>query len=410
MRYMPEQAPTAVPRTDRPGKLPQGNRSALLTDPEVVEEVTDILAERAKPFLGTPAQYFYHTGPIRKKGEELGLSKAEVDRWLKDFSSAYAATSPRTRTDQNLRNASLVMAKDAAGIPLREIRNPIIDPKTGAVGLNEKGYPMMTGEGGIHGMLLDAEKAGGISPATNPKPATFKENVYGNLQGVTADTHAIRGALDALNVARPGAVPIGFIKPAFKKAYKEDPSALDPATWINDTLASQKINGKSAQTEYAVFSDIYKRMADKLGVSPAEAQSLGWFGSGPRTGLASEMKTIPELIDQQIDITAQLIDLPKDEVFKKLVKREIPLASFLAAGSAAAIGGSGSDAQAAQPVPDAPAEGVDLEAIETLRALSTRREGFANGGRAPKDPQQTIDNVTYKQVGPGGQLAYGLRR
>ena len=185
---------------------------------------------------------------------------------------------------------------------------------------------MRTGKGGIHGWLLDAVEVPGINRATNPKPATFAGNVEGNLSGVTADTHAIRGALDALNEIEPGSIPEQWIKPKFREQYKKDPSSLDPATMIDDTLASAKIDGEDMQVEYGPIADVYVRMAEMMGVSPAEAQSMGWFGSGARTGLASESKTIAELLNDRIDVTAQLLDITPEEAARKLFRREIPLA------------------------------------------------------------------------------------
>ena len=97
---------------------------------------------------------------------------------------------------------------------------------------------------------------------------------------------------------------------------------------INDTLASQMIDGKSMQTEYSVFVDIYKKVADKGQVRPAEAQSLSWFANGDKTGLASEPKTVVDLIDDRVDVTAQVLKKSKEEVFKKFFEGSIPLLAF----------------------------------------------------------------------------------
>lgn len=324
---LPEQSEVYVPRAPEGKSLPKFNRAKSVADAS--DEIVDILVEKMRPFLGTAAQYFYNTGPIIAKAVELGIPEDVARQQLKKFALNYAATSPRTMTEQNLRNASLVAAKDAQGIDLLKVVGP------GGTGVNEKGYPMMINPGGIHKQLIEDVKAGGINPDKNPKPYTFAENVSGNLQGVTVDTHAIRGALLAMNEANPGSIPEGwFLKTVkgketgFYEQYKKDPSSFDAATMVDDTLGSQKINGKSMQTEYAVFSDIYKKAAEKLGVSPAEAQSLGWFGSGDKTGLASETKSVVELLDERIDVTAQGTGMPKDEVFKKFMGGEIPLLSL----------------------------------------------------------------------------------
>lgn len=334
-KTLPDQKETYVPRqpagTNKP--LPKGDRGRAVQDK--ADQIADRLAERMEPWLGTEAQYFYHTGPIVDKAMGMGFSKEEVYDWMKDFSEAYAATSPRTETAQNIRNATLVMTKRQLGIDLDEIIGP------GGDGINEKGYPMMIGKSGIHRKLTDDVAAGGINPDTNPKPATFAENVYGNLDGVTVDTHAIRGALDAMNQIEPGSIPSGYIKKEFRDQYAADPSSLDPAKMIDDTMGSQKIAGQDMQTEYAVFSDIYRKAGEKLGVSPAEAQSMGWFGSGDSTGLASELKSVSRLLDERLDVTAQALGEDKESVFRKLLNKEIPVLQLfgaVGAGGAAAVG------------------------------------------------------------------------
>ena len=326
-RNMPEQSDTPVPRAPDGATLPLNNRGAKVIG--MSEQISDVLADRAQPLVGSNVQYFYHTGPIIDKAVELGIPEETAREQLKKFALNYAATSPRTMTEQNLRNASLVTAKQKRGVELTEMIGP------GGEGVNEKGYPMMINPGGIHKKLVDEAAGDGLNFDTNPKPATFAENVSGNLAGVTADTHAIRAVFDAMNEIEPGSIPIEFIGGKNAKATKEmraqylaDPSSLDPATMINDTLATQKINGQSVQTEYAIFSDIYKKVAEKIGVKPAEAQSLSWFANGQKTGLASEPKTIVELIDERVDVTAQMLGQTKDEVFKKFMQGSIPLLSL----------------------------------------------------------------------------------
>jgi hypothetical protein len=321
-KWMPEQTETYVPRAPEGKKLPLGDRARVLIDRK--EEIAQKIAERTKPFLGTPAQFFYHTGPIRKKAVELGFSRKHADDWLKEYAKALAATSPRTTTDFNTRNASLVMMKENAGM----LPSQPVTRVPGA--LNDKGYPMMVGPSGIHAKLIDEVYRGeGFNPDVNPKPATFAENNYGNLEGVTADTHAIRGALDALNEIEPGAIPEQFIVKEYRDAYRADPTKLDASKWIDDTLGSQAVNKKNSQVEYAPFVDIYKRVSDIHGVRPAEGQSLGWFGAGARTGLGSELKTLADLLSDRISVTAKLTGWSSDEVFKKLLRREIPMAAIV---------------------------------------------------------------------------------
>lgn len=314
----------SYPRNPDPtAKLPLNDRARFLIDKR--EQIAGRLAEKIKAAgqMGTDTQYFYHSdGPIYRSARQAGLSHDEASQFLSDFADHYAATSPRTNTEQNLLNTSLVMAKKSAGIPHREIVGP------GSGGISEKGYPMMTGKGGIHGQLIDAIDAGGINSNTNSKPFNFGNNMAGNLSGVTADTHAIRGALMAANEIYPGQVPIEWILPEARAAYAADPSTLVPSM-IDDTLQTQKIGPKEAridaQTEYPVIADVYHSTANQLGVAPAEAQSLGWFSLGDETNLGSEHKTVADIMDERINVTSQALGISPQEVAQLYFRRKIPL-------------------------------------------------------------------------------------
>jgi len=158
-RSLPKQRETYVPRqpegTNKP--LPKGDRGRAVQD--MSDKIADRLAERMQPWLGTEAQYFYHTGPIVDKARDMGFSDEEIYGWMKEFADAYAATSPRTETAQNIRNATLALAKRQLNVDLADVIGP------GGDGINEKGYPMMIGESGIHRRLLDKTQDGGIVAA-----------------------------------------------------------------------------------------------------------------------------------------------------------------------------------------------------------------------------------------------------
>ena len=324
-----DQMETPVPRAPEGAKLPKKQRAALLV--ENMDRIAEIIADRARPSVGTNVQFFYHLGPLIKKAEELGIPADTARKQAREFAMLYGATSPRTSTEPNLRSASLVRAKDTAGLDYDEIVGP------GGSGINEAGYPMMINPAkpgqaaGMHKILIDQlRETGKIDYRTNPKPATFAENVAGNLNGVTVDTHAIRGALHVLNEIAPGQIPRQwFNSDAAYKAYLDNPS--DVANYagkgIADTLAGQVVDGVKQQTEYAVFSDLYKKVAERLGVMPAEAQSLSWFANGKFTGLASPPKSIVELINDRVDVTAQALGKSKDVIFKAFMEGKIPLLS-----------------------------------------------------------------------------------
>jgi hypothetical protein len=54
-------------------------------------------------------------------------------------------------------------------------------------------------------------------------------------------------------------------------------------------------------------------------------QSLGWFGMGSDTGLVSAPKTIAELMNERVNVTAQALGIPPLEVLRLLYKGGLPL-------------------------------------------------------------------------------------
>ena len=335
---------TMYPRNADPAAaLPLGDRARVLVDRK--DEISSALANaiRQSGQMDSPTRYFYNSdGPLYRAAREAGLSEDEALTFVQDFASRVAATSPRTDVTQNVRNASLAMSKDAQGIPLREIVG------SGSGGISEHGYPMMTGDAGIHGKLIDMiNETGGINPYTNTKPSMFAANVGGNRSGATVDTHAIRGILMTLNDMDAGSVPLDFIETGARDAYLADPTSLVP-NMIRDTVGQQvadtPMGRMKVQTEYPVFADILHGAADQLGVSPAEAQSMAWFGLGDRTNLGSEFKTLSDVVDDRINVTAQAAGVSPEVVRNAFFRRQIPLMSVPAAGvMGAAIGGQGNN-------------------------------------------------------------------
>ena len=260
-RSLPAQAEVATPRLPEGAKYPQNDRIRPLIERQ--DELAELLAKRMEPHKGGPAQYFYHSGPVVEAAERAGMDPEEARAAFNQFADYYAATSPRTQTEQNLRNAALARWKAEQGVPLTETVGPGGATATGEPLMGEKGYPMMLGESGIHALRLGELGTGGPNMLTNPKPYTFAENIKGNLEGVTADTHAIRGALSALNEIEPGAVPDEWILPKHREAYRKDPSSFDPATWVDDKLKTVSHKGQKLQPEYGAISDLYRKVLQR---------------------------------------------------------------------------------------------------------------------------------------------------
>jgi len=179
---------------------------------------------------------------------------------------------------------------------------------------------------GIHGTLLDTVQSGQpISMMGNTKPANFAPNVAGDRSRVTADTHAIRGAVITYNELHPGSVPEQWVLKPYRQAYRDNPDSLTP-DMIDDSLASAKTTKYDyGQVEYGPVADVYHRVAEILGVSPAEAQSMAWFGLGEQTNLGSDPLTLSQIFDNRLSVTAQALGISQEEAAKRVFRRQIPL-------------------------------------------------------------------------------------
>jgi hypothetical protein len=85
--------------------------------------------------------------------------------------------------------------------------------------------------------------------------------------------------------------------------------------------------------------------ADRLGIPYADTQSLGWFGMGADTGLASENKTIVQLLNDRINVTAQYLGVPQEVVARLYGEGKIPLLGVGGAGLMSMVGNQDPNAE-----------------------------------------------------------------
>jgi hypothetical protein len=302
----------ALPRAQAGATYPLGDRMRNVID--LTPQIAERLAEKAQQGRGTAQEYFYHTAPIVRGLEEIGVPQDDAIQFLsKRFAPAFAGTSPRTNTEQNMRNASLMMYLREKGMPISsDIYN-----KFG----NTPGYNMMGSHQDLTGKMFE----GLHDPLTNPKPSAFLPNTAGDLGQVTADTHNTRGALLSMNEVEPGSIHPSWLRTPEARARYAETAEFDPATDINDSLQSAVSGGRKMQVEYGPMADVTFEAARRAGVAPAPMQSLGWFGSGEDTGLVSATKTIAELMNERINVTAQALGLHPQVVLRLLKEGKIPL-------------------------------------------------------------------------------------
>ena len=315
-----EETPRILPQTDPAlvqaslPRLPAGATDRMRNVIELTPQIAGRLADKAQQGRGTAQEYFYHTGPIVRGLEAVDVPQNEAVQFLtENFAPAFAGTSPRTNTEQNMRNASLLMYLRGKGVP---ISSELYDQFG-----NARGYNMM----GSHQDLTGQMFAGTHNPLKNPKPSSFLPNTAGDLGYVTADTHNIRGALLAMNEVEPGSINLDWFKTPEARARYAETAQFNPAKDINDSLQSIGSGERKIQVEYGPMADVTFEAARQAGIAPGPMQSLGWFGSGGDTGLASATKTIAELMNERVNVTAQALGISPAEVLRMFYEGNIPL-------------------------------------------------------------------------------------
>ena len=290
--------------------LPEGDmnypkKGRVLPILERQHEIGAELARMTSDLVGSNVSNFYHTGPVHEGLDRIGVDPS----WIRDsFAPTYAGTSPRTETTQNLRNASMIDYLRGQGIPINE--------DTYASRGNISGYPML----GSHYALSDRLLRGAHDPMINPKPSEFMPGVSGDLTGVTGDTHHIRGVLKAFNNIYPGDLPVDWLVPGARAKYL-DTGTFNPASDVDDSLATAARGGRKAQVEYGPMSMPTFHAADINKVPGGAQQAMQWFGFGDETGLASEPKTMTQLLNDRLDVTGQVLGISPEEVMRLYAKK-----------------------------------------------------------------------------------------
>ena len=295
------------------------------------------------------ADKWYHTQPIRDAFiAELGPERgAEQFRRYMDYA---AATSPRSDVSTNIRNASYYYSRGDEPTVKADLRYP---------------YGHMAQD--LHLRNVGTIQSGGFDPLRNPKPASFSENLQGNLVPVTVDTHAFRNIgmrtrdpefletsisvpnktgkaaanleeedLALLNIGqRYGEVSEDGKSIIFRpqKLFQEGRLTMEDALQIPSFWAS-----KPRENEYAAAERLYSRIGQEFDLRPADTQSAAWSGAGELTGLGSPAtRTFTQLFNERVEYTARMRGEDPADTLRMFIRGEKPLLS-LGAGALAGAG------------------------------------------------------------------------
>lgn len=345
---LPETPQASLVRTVPPrGVSPRLQRA--MDNPDVLEGMRDSIRRGIE--MG--ADKWYHTEPIRQAfvkelGEEAGAER------FRRFMDYVAATSPRSDVSTNIRNASYYYTKE--GVPLAK---------------EDLVYPYGHVAQNLHLQNAQTIQDGGFNIFKNPKPASFSENLQGNLAPVTVDTHAFRNiamrtkdpefletSISVPNKSGKAAATMSDDEKALltmaqkygeysedgkkivfrpQKLYSEGRLSIDDALKIPSFWAS-----KPRDNEYGAAEKLYIKLGQEFGLAPADVQAAAWAGAGDLTGLASPpTKTFPQLFNERVEYTSRMRGEDPQKTLGMMIRGEKPLLGIGAGGLG--IGGLLSD-------------------------------------------------------------------
>jgi len=305
----------------------------LLSRPDVFDKMVEGV-ER-----GLPVKDWYEMGPAYKSFVDT-FGKDEGDRRFKMFTDALAATSPRSDVGTNIRNATYYYGQ------------ALTRPGQNSLPTFPDKPPFPYGHLAQNLHKMNAEKTllpggAGFDYKDNAKPGSFAANFRGDPNVVTVDTHAFRAPailgqdprfLERSFLNEKGATPRNIENEYGQGMHTMEELAGRPGDFANYPARGAFWQSKPKVTEYAAYEDYYRKIAQELGITPAEAQAAGWVGHGPMTGLASAPKSAMDFIEERVLKTARERNMSPKDVWNDAITGKAPL---LQIGGAAAVGGAG---------------------------------------------------------------------
>lgn len=307
--------------------------------------------------------------------------EAEGDAQWREFMYLMGTTSPGSRVEPNIANASAVRRR------LREDPE-YLDQLLGVESLADAGAVARgraPGYGhktqGLQELLTARFAQGDFTPTPepgtpsargswvmNPKPKGFANSLLGNRANIAADLHFTRymamasshpdwlenvnDVSDSFASRIMSAYPesAAYFKKRSagnkevwsfspKKAVKDGVVPLDAVSDYPSVWAS-----KPNDNEYAAFEKFIRDFAEENGMTPAQAQANLWMGAADRTGVDPDSQgTFMEILRNRAAKTARREGITAEEVMSRFIRNN----GLLSAAGLAALGMSANELQAA---------------------------------------------------------------
>jgi len=228
---------------------------------------------------------WYHMNELLDKYLEVYGPEMGPEKFKRNFAESMAATTGGMSPTNNF------MLAHYGNFHANQTPWPSNAPQQLSLGAYDMPYPIAAGKMGLRNnadafnkMILEAN---GVTP-DNPKRFDFAGNFLGQDRAVM-DDQMMTGGWGRINPRLAGAPPSGM---------------------------------------YGHFARKVGEIGSDLGMSPSNAQELGWFGFKGQNNPGKDIRPQPmiEDINQAIERTHRITGMPHDEIVARgVVKQEIPL-------------------------------------------------------------------------------------
>jgi hypothetical protein len=309
-----------VPQVDLP-RMPMVDKARAKGEkPKYTERMQDLLdSPTARKKVDTLIQKgdelgmreWYGTEPLRQVAMDIGMNQKQFDTFLAQMASA----SQRNPVDQQNKMGSYLWHLSQTGqlpedafLMTNKIRRGKQERPAGTAIELPPGYGSLA-QGDIFSrgkQIASGDIEGALPP--DKKLGTFYRNYQGNLKPVTVDVNAVRGPI----------IERGDPRWLTSKLVEKDEEGNVIATHFpRKQVESGLMSLKQAKerpgfweaapsgSEYAGFEDLWQRAAKRKGISPAEAQALGWYGSADVTALKTKPELYIDNLERMIRRTAE---------------------------------------------------------------------------------------------------------
>jgi hypothetical protein len=304
-----------------------------LQNPDVHQGVSDSIQKGIE--LG--ADKWYHNDAINRSFVDT-LGPDEGPQAFRQYMQAVGATSPRSDVPTNIRNASYYYTvMQNHGVLPEQLPYPYGHV---AQNLHRQNFENIRS-----GTSAGAAATGGIDVLQNPKPPSFIENLTGNLEPGTIDTHAFRNvgmrtqdprflATSITDIARPNAGPESLQARFGELNDKGDKVTYRPQKLFNEGKLTmdelQKMpafwDSQPKANEYAAIENFYRDMGRKHGLPTADAQAAAWAGGGDLTGLGTTPdKTFAQMMNERVLYTAKVRGEDPKDTLRLMIQGKKPL-------------------------------------------------------------------------------------